>query len=305
MIYQFGNDVPEVLGYVADSAQVIGKVRIMAGASVWMGAVLRGDVEAIEIGPGSNVQENSSLHTSHSLPLQVGAHVTIGHSVTLHSCIIGDGSLIGMGATVLDGAEIGKGSLVAAGSLVTPGTKFGENSFILGSPAKRQKELGHAVQQEILANAQFYTELSKRYQTELIALQQSLYNSQAQHLPKELTEQQWKLVVYVPQQISSNGTIGTETSLKVIEELKAALFQAGAGELGLYRNCSWQSEGQGQFLPQAGSQPVIGQQQQLCKVIEYKLEMLCSVRYLKPVLDALYRVHPYECPAYEIYPIYQ
>ncbi len=295
MIYRLSDDIPEVAGYVAQSAQIIGKVRIMEGASVWMGAVLRGDVEAIELGPGSNVQENSSLHTSHGLPLLIGQNVTIGHSATLHSCIIGDGVLIGMGATLLDGAEIGTGSLVAAGSLVTPGSRFPENSFIVGSPAKRQKELGQAARDEILTNAKFYRELSRRYQTELVPLQQRLYNhTQIQ----QLAEQQWKLVVYVPLETAASTS-------NIIEELKAALFQAGAGEIGLYRNCCWQSQGQGQFLPQTASQPTIGEAGQLCQLMEYKLEMLCSVRHLKPVLDALYLIHPYECPAYEIYPIYQ
>ena len=191
-----------------------------------------------------------------------------------------------MGATLLDAAEIGTGSLVAAGSLVTPRSKFPENSFISGSPAKRHKELGQTAREEILANAQLYAELGRRYQTELFPLQQNI-------LKQTMAEQQWKLLIYVPT---------AEASL--LEKLKEALFQAGAGELGLYRNCSWQVEGQGQFLPLTGSQPALGAAQQLCRVAEYKLELLCPVSRLKPALDALYRVHPYEVPAYDIYPVY-
>ncbi|MEM9424088.1 MAG: gamma carbonic anhydrase family protein, partial [Spirochaetota bacterium] len=160
MIYRLGDDRPEIHGYVAPTAQIIGKVRILEDASVWMGAVLRGDIEAIVLGRGSNVQENSSLHTSHGIPLEVGENVTVGHSVTLHSCSVGDNCLIGMGATVLDGAEIGAGSLVAAGALVTPNTKFPENSFILGAPAKRHKEVGAAARAEIISNGRFYLELA-------------------------------------------------------------------------------------------------------------------------------------------------
>ena len=130
MVYQLGAAVPQIArsSYIADSAEVIGKVEIRERASVWMGAVLRGDIEAIVLGRESNVQENCSLHTSRGLPLHIGAQTTIGHSATLHSCRIGDCCLIGMGATVLDGAEVGNGSIVAAGALVPPGSKLGADS---------------------------------------------------------------------------------------------------------------------------------------------------------------------------------
>ena len=324
MICRLGKDIPQIIGYVAESAQVIGKVQVLANASVWMGAVLRGDVESIIIGKGSNVQENCSLHTSYGLPLQIGENVSIGHNATLHSCTIGSGSLIGMGVTLLDGVEIGTGSLVAADSLLTPGSKFPENSFILGSPAERKKELGTAAREEILDNAKFYTQLSQRYQNELVVLRQNIRD-------QSLGELQWKLAIYVPLDIQDNhitdqdnrqnsplqnsiynnthsNPLATEAlknpTTNLLEELKTALFQAGAGALGLYRHCSWQVEGVGQFMPLPNSQPAIGTQQELCRLPEYKLELLCSTSCLKPVLDALYRVHPYETPAYEIYPLY-
>src|SRR5712691_7330402 len=122
--------------YVADSAVVIGRVRIKAGASVWFGAVLRGDNEWIEIGDRSDVQDNCTLHTDPGFPLTVGANSLIGHNVVLHGCSVGENSLIGMGAIVLNGAKIGKNSLVGAGALVTEGKVFPDNSLIVGSPAR-------------------------------------------------------------------------------------------------------------------------------------------------------------------------
>ena len=107
--------------WVAPGAMVIGKVTLKAGASIWFNAVLRGDNELIEIGEGSNVQENCVLHTDPGFPISVGPNCTIGHKAILHGCQIGEGSLIGMGATVLNGAKIGAGCLIGAGALVTEG----------------------------------------------------------------------------------------------------------------------------------------------------------------------------------------
>lgn len=127
--------------FVAPSADVIGRVKLHKDSSVWFGSVLRGDINEIVIGEGSNIQDNSTLHVVEAFPCIVGKGVTVGHNVILHACKVGDNCLIGMGSTILDGAEIGEGCLVAAGSVVTPGSKFPPNSFILGTPAKVIREL--------------------------------------------------------------------------------------------------------------------------------------------------------------------
>jgi carbonic anhydrase/acetyltransferase-like protein (isoleucine patch superfamily) len=122
--------------FIADTAAVIGKVRLKQGASVWFGAVLRGDNEWIELGEGSNIQDNCTCHTDAGFPLTIGKNCTIGHNAILHGCTVEDGALIGMGAIVLNGALIRRGSIVGAGSVVTTGKEFPENSLIIGSPAR-------------------------------------------------------------------------------------------------------------------------------------------------------------------------
>ena len=142
-IYQFGDDVPDVdpSAYVAEDANVIGKITIQANASVWFGVTMRGDNERITIGTNSNVQENAVLHTDMGYPLTLGEYVTVGHQAMLHGCTIGDGALIGIAAVVLNGARIGKNCLVGAGALVTEGKEFPDNSLIIGSPAKAVRTL--------------------------------------------------------------------------------------------------------------------------------------------------------------------
>ena len=142
-IYQLGDDVPRIApsAWVADSAQVIGRVELGEGASVWYGAVLRGDNEWITIGARSNVQDGSVLHTDIGWPLTLGEDVTIGHQVMLHGCTVGEGSLIGIQAIVLNGARIGRNCLVGAGAVVTEGKEFPDNSLIVGAPAKVVREL--------------------------------------------------------------------------------------------------------------------------------------------------------------------
>ncbi|MBP5992198.1 MAG: gamma carbonic anhydrase family protein [Piscinibacter sp.] len=137
-IYQLDDDIPRIAdtAWVADSAQVIGRVELQEGASVWFGAVLRGDNEWITIGRGSNVQDGTVMHTDMGYPLTIGAHVTIGHQAMLHGCTIGDGSLIGIQAVVLNNAKIGRNCLVGAGALVTEGKEFPDGSLIMGAPAK-------------------------------------------------------------------------------------------------------------------------------------------------------------------------
>lgn len=142
-LYEFKGITPKISEnvFIAESSDVIGNVTLGSDASVWHGAVIRGDIEPITIGDNTNIQDLSMLHTSAGAPLKIGNNVTVGHSVTLHSCTVEDNCLIGMGSTILDGAVIGAGSLVAAGSVVTPGKSFPPNSMIKGSPAKAVREL--------------------------------------------------------------------------------------------------------------------------------------------------------------------
>jgi carbonic anhydrase/acetyltransferase-like protein (isoleucine patch superfamily) len=142
-IYELDGNAPHLAegAWVAESAEVIGKVELHKDTSIWPKVVIRGDNDLIQIGEGSNVQDASILHTDPGYPLLIGKNVTIGHQVMLHGCSIGDGSLIGIGAVVLNGAKIGKGCLVGAGALVTEGKEFPDGSMIIGSPAKAVKEL--------------------------------------------------------------------------------------------------------------------------------------------------------------------
>lgn len=127
--------------YIAKSATVIGDVTLGESSSVWYGAVLRGDINRIEVGHHSNVQDNAVLHLADDYPCLVGNWVTIGHSANVHACTIGDECLIGMGATVLDGAVIGEQSLIGANALVTPGMQIPPGSLVVGAPAKVKRAL--------------------------------------------------------------------------------------------------------------------------------------------------------------------
>jgi carbonic anhydrase/acetyltransferase-like protein (isoleucine patch superfamily) len=142
-IYQLWDHAPRIAAsaWVADSASVIGQVVLEDEASIWYGAVLRGDNDLITIGRRSNVQDGSVLHTDHGIRLTVGVGVTIGHQVMLHGCTIGDGSLIGIQSVLLNGAKIGRHSIVGAGSLITEGKEFPDGVLIVGSPAKVVREL--------------------------------------------------------------------------------------------------------------------------------------------------------------------
>lgn len=168
-IYKIGDHTPEVddSAYVTDSSSVIGKVHLAAKTSIWFGAALRGDNELISIGEGSNVQECAVLHTDMGYPLTIGKNVTIGHQAMLHGCTVGDGSLIGIQAVVLDGAVIGKNCLVAAGALVTSGKVFPDNSLIMGSPAKAVRDLTEQQIKDIQAGVQTYIERAAYFKQQL------------------------------------------------------------------------------------------------------------------------------------------
>jgi carbonic anhydrase/acetyltransferase-like protein (isoleucine patch superfamily) len=122
--------------WIAPNATVIGKVTLCRDASIWWGAVLRGDNERITVGPGSNVQDNAVLHTDMGFPLEIGAHVTVGHQAMLHGCIIGENSLIGIGAVILNGARIGRNCLIGAMAFVGEGKVIPDNSVVKGIPGK-------------------------------------------------------------------------------------------------------------------------------------------------------------------------
>jgi carbonic anhydrase/acetyltransferase-like protein (isoleucine patch superfamily) len=159
-----GPDLPADGNYfIADTAAVIGKVRLKAGASVWFGAVLRGDNEWIEIGEGSNVQDGSTCHTDAGFPLTVGKNCTIGHNAILHGCTVEDGALIGMGSIVLNGARIGRNSLVGAGSVITAGKQFPENSLIIGAPARVVRVLGPDQLKNLGLDAESYQRNGPRF----------------------------------------------------------------------------------------------------------------------------------------------
>jgi carbonic anhydrase/acetyltransferase-like protein (isoleucine patch superfamily) len=165
MLYKLDEHEPILDGdyYVADSAIVLGKVRLCKDASVWFGAVLRGDTELITIGEGSNVQECSVLHTDLGFPLNIGKDVTIGHKVMLHGCTVGDGSLIGINSVVLNGAKIGKGCLIGANALITEGMEVPDGSLVLGSPGRIKGELSEDQQQGLILSAKHYVENGKRF----------------------------------------------------------------------------------------------------------------------------------------------
>jgi carbonic anhydrase/acetyltransferase-like protein (isoleucine patch superfamily) len=139
----FADRTPEIheTAWIAPNAALIGKVRVDAEASVWFGAVLRGDIDEIVLGPGSNLQDNVSVHTEDGSPAIVGANVSVGHGAVVHGCVIEDGCLIGMNATVLTGAVVGHDSLVAAGAVVLENAVIPPRSLVAGVPGKIRREL--------------------------------------------------------------------------------------------------------------------------------------------------------------------
>lgn len=164
-IYALDEVRPEIdpSAWVAPDANVIGRVVMGADSSVWFGVTIRADNEPIVIGAGTNVQEHSVFHTDPGCPLTLGANVTVGHKAMLHGCTVGDGSLIGMGATVLNGAVIGKGCLIGAGALVTEGKVIPDGSLVMGAPGKVVRELDEAAKARLLASAAHYQANARRF----------------------------------------------------------------------------------------------------------------------------------------------
>jgi len=166
MLYQLCEHRPELLGeghFVAPNAALVGQVTLHPGASVWFSCVLRGDVETITIGEGSNIQDGSVVHADPGFPVVVGRNVTVGHNAMLHGCRIGDGSLIGIGAVVLNGATVGRGCLIAANALVTEGMDVPDGSVVMGSPGKVRKSLSDEERDMLALNASHYIENASRF----------------------------------------------------------------------------------------------------------------------------------------------
>jgi len=167
-IFTFGSLTPAVHegAFVAENATIVGHVRVRADASVWYGAVLRSEFEAIEIGEGSNVQDNAVLHTDPGFPATVGRFVTIGHGAIVHGATLGDGCLIGLHATVLNGARVGAATLVAAGAVVLEGADIPARVLVAGVPAKVIRSLRDDEVARLEMNAVHYVALAKRHRSE-------------------------------------------------------------------------------------------------------------------------------------------
>jgi carbonic anhydrase/acetyltransferase-like protein (isoleucine patch superfamily) len=165
MLYQLDGVAPELAedAWVAPTAVLVGRVILARGASVWWGAVLRGDNEPITIGPGSNVQDGCVLHTDPGFPLTIGESVTIGHQAMLHGCTIGDGALVGIGAVVLNGATVGEGALLGARSLLAEGKSVPPGTLALGAPARVVRELTEEERARIREGSRHYVENAARY----------------------------------------------------------------------------------------------------------------------------------------------
>jgi carbonic anhydrase/acetyltransferase-like protein (isoleucine patch superfamily) len=170
-VYNLGNVTPELPNddeyWIAPTAAVMGAVILKKNASVWWGATLRGDNEAITVGEGSNVQDGSVLHTDHGSPLTIGSNVTVGHMVMLHGCTIGDNSLVGIGSIILNGAKIGKNCLIGANCLITEGKEIPDNSLVMGAPGKVVREVSPEQAMVLRAGSAHYVENWKRYRREL------------------------------------------------------------------------------------------------------------------------------------------
>jgi carbonic anhydrase/acetyltransferase-like protein (isoleucine patch superfamily) len=164
-LYELDGKAPQ-LGegaFVADSAQVIGPVELGPSSSVWFGAIVRCDNDAIRIGRNSNIQDAAVLHSDTGVPLTIGDNVSVGHQAMLHGCTIGDGSLIGIQAVILNNAKIGRNCIVGAGSVVTEGKEFPDNSLIIGAPAKVVRTLDADRAADLMLNANTYVANAKRF----------------------------------------------------------------------------------------------------------------------------------------------
>jgi len=156
--------------WIAPNASLIGDVELGEDCGVWFGATLRGDNERIRVGARTNIQEGCTLHTDIGSPLVIGEDCTVGHNAILHGCVVGDGSLIGMGAILLNGVRLGRGCLVGAGALVTEGRSFPDGSLIVGSPATLKRELDEETRARLKASAAGYVANARRFAAGLTQL---------------------------------------------------------------------------------------------------------------------------------------
>ena len=165
MIRKYKDNVPMIHEscFVAESADIIGRVTLEENCSIWFGAVLRGDCNSIHIGKGSNIQDNCTVHVGHKEVVEIGEYVTVGHNAIIHGCKIGSHTLIGMGAIILNNAEIGEGTIIGAGSLVTSNKKIPSGVLCIGSPAKVIRELTEEERTYIRESAKFYLQEIKEY----------------------------------------------------------------------------------------------------------------------------------------------
>tara|TARA_B110000305_G_scaffold207517_1_gene239079 strand:+ start:887 stop:1399 length:513 start_codon:yes stop_codon:yes gene_type:complete len=165
MFYDLENKKVKNAGenWVASNASIIGDVTLEKNTSIWFNVTLRGDVENIYVGEGSNIQDGSVLHTDPGYPLKIGKNVTIGHLVMLHGCIIGNNSLIGIGSVILNNAKIGKNCIIGANALVTENKEIPDNSLVIGSPGKIVREVTNEEVKSITQNAIHYQENWKKY----------------------------------------------------------------------------------------------------------------------------------------------
>lgn len=173
MLYRLDTRIPQLQGaghFIADTAAVIGSVILEDRASVWFGAVLRGDNELLHIGANSNIQDNAVLHTDLGAPLHIAANVTVGHHAMLHGCRVGEGSLIGIKAVILNHAVIGKNCLIGANALVTEGKIIPDNSLVVGSPGKVVRTLSNEEIAAMHANTAHYVENAAHYLSHLVAI---------------------------------------------------------------------------------------------------------------------------------------
>jgi len=164
-------ELPEGFWFVADTAVLVGRVSLGEEVGIWFGAVLRGDNEPIVVGARSNIQENSVLHTDMGYPLTVGTGCTVGHRAMLHGCTVGDNSLIGMGATVLNGAVIGRNCLIGANALITENKTIPDNSLVIGSPGKVVRELEAETIAGLTESASHYVENARRFASGMTPVQ--------------------------------------------------------------------------------------------------------------------------------------
>lgn len=170
MLYQLADRAPELIGegqFIADNATVIGSVALHESCSIWFNVVIRGDNDLITIGPESNVQDGSVLHTDSGIRLTLGRGVTVGHKAMLHGCEVGDYSLIGINAVVLNGARIGKHCLIGANTLIPEGMEVPDGSLVIGAPGRIKRELGDNQKKMLELSAAHYVENGARYLSSL------------------------------------------------------------------------------------------------------------------------------------------